>query len=222
MPPTQTSALYFASTALELRQTDSPEDYPQDIFIGDVCYRKVDPPYFAWLRRRMETAKHQHASGRLPQAAWDELRERFNGLQAWALKHYSRESLQAAIHSFESASYAPPANRQPAPYLYPPSGDWPFSTPVAPEAVRQVDAIREEAFAKGWREAQLYQNRGRFRYPLGRDYGLVCCLEPGKELGAVTKLYIELIHTRSHDRHALRFYNSDMFPPRAMKQGGPA
>lgn len=222
-PPAQDSAplapaakpFYFASTSLDLRHTDKPADYPQDIFIDDICYRKIDPPYYAWLRRRMERAKRAFESGRLPGAKWEELRRRFNRLQEWAISYYGKETLQAAIRQFNPACYSPPANREPEPYLFPATGDWRFSHSVAPDAVRKVDAIREEAMALGWTEARLYQNRGRFGFPLGNDYGLVCFLESDKELVKVTKFHIEIIHTASHDRHALLFYNMDFFPPRA-------
>lgn len=214
---TPTATLYFASTSLDLRQTDKPGDYPRDITIEGVCYRKIDPPYFAWLRSRMETAKRAFESGRLPKSKWDELRGRFNRLQEWAIEHYGKETLQAAIREFDPANYAPPINRQPEPFLFPRTGDWKFTEPVALASLHKVDAIREAAHAKGWSDERLYQNRGRFRFPLGQDYGLVCFVDWDHELGKVTESYIEIIHTRSHDRHALRFYNSDVFPPRIKK-----
>lgn len=90
------TAMYFASTGLDLRQTDRPDEYPHDIFIEDVCYRMVDPQYLAWLRRRMESAKRQFEAGKLPRAAWDKLRRRFNKLQEWAITLYGAERLQSA------------------------------------------------------------------------------------------------------------------------------
>ena len=183
---TPTATIYFASTSLDLRQTDKPGDYPQDIFIEDVCYRKIDLPYFAWLRSRMETAKRAFDSGRLPKAKWDELRGQFNHLQEWAIEHYGKETLQAAMREFDSANYTPPVNRQPKPFLFPQTGDWRFTEPVKPESVRKVDAIREAAQAKGWSDERLYQNRGRFSFPLGQDYGLVCFVGPNDELDEIT------------------------------------
>ncbi|MCB2141499.1 hypothetical protein KQH29_01005 [bacterium] len=217
---TPTARLYFASTSLDLRQTDKPDDFPQDIFIEDVCYRKIDPPFFAWLRHRMETAKRSFESARLPKAKWDELRGRFNRLQEWAIEHYGKEVLQAAIREFVPASYSPPTNRRREPFLFPKTGDWRFTEPVTPDAIRKVNAIREAAHAKGWSDERLYQNRGRFRFPLGQDYGLVCFVDWDHELGEITESTIEIIHTRSHDRHALRFYNSDVFPPRIKASDG--
>jgi hypothetical protein len=217
---TPTATLYFASTSLDLRQTDKSGDYPQDIFIGDVCYRKIDPPYFAWLRRRMETAKRAFDSGRLPKAKWDELRDRFNRLQEWAIGHYGKEALQTAIREFDPANYASPTNRQFPPFAFPARGDWPCFHPVSPKSVRKVDAIREAARTKGWSDERLYQNRGRFRFPLGQDYGLVCFVDPDDELGEITETHIEIIHVCAGRRNPLRFANSDVFPPRIKKADG--
>jgi len=210
---TPTTTLYFASTSLDLRQTDKPDDYPQDIYIKCICYRKVAPPYFAWLRSRMETAKRAFESGRLSKDKWDELRGRFNRLQQWALEHYDKETLQAAIREFDPASYAPPVNRQPKPFFFPKTGDWKFSEPVAPHAVAKVNAIRGSAEGRGWSDERLYQNRGRFVFPLGQDYGLVCFIKPTDELGAVTASYIEIIHNEPGGKHVVRFHNADVFPP---------
>jgi len=214
---TPTATIYFASTSLDLRQTDKPGDYPQDIFIEDVCYRKIDPPYFAWLRSMIETAKRSFESGRLPKAKWEELRGRFNRLQEWAIGHYGKEALQATIREFDPTSYAPPVNRQPEPLLFPQTGDWRFTEPVNPASVRKVDAIREAAQAKGWSDERLYQNRGRFSFPLGQDYGLVCFVGPDDELGEITETHIEIIHACGSRKNSLRFANSDVFPPRIKK-----
>ena len=59
MTATHTGGPCFASTALDLHQVDPRDDDPRDIFIGDVCYRRVDPEYFAWLRGRMESARRR-------------------------------------------------------------------------------------------------------------------------------------------------------------------
>jgi hypothetical protein len=61
-----------------------------------------------------------------------------------------------------------------------------FTHPVSAAAVRQVDAIGDAASALGWTEAQLYQNRGRFTFPCGQDYGVVCHLTRGARVGAIT------------------------------------
>jgi len=219
MTTTQTGACYFASTGLDLRQIDRPDKHPRDISIEDVCYRKVDPEYFAWLRHRMESARKRFEAGQLPKAAWDELRGRFNKLQEWAIGHYDRESLKKAVRELTPSNYAPPVNRQPEPFLFPKTGEWKFSKAVSPEAIGKVDAIRKAALAKGWSEARLYQNRGCITFPCGQDWGLVCFVGPSESLGKITETHIEIIHDCPTRKSSLRFANSDVFPPRIAKEG---
>ena len=209
---TPTATLYFASTSLDLRQTDKSDEYPQDIYIENVCYRKIDPPYFAWLRSRMETAQRAFDSGLLPRDKWDELRGRFNRLQEWAIGHYGKETLQAAIREFDPDSYEPPVNRQPEPFIFPKTGDWKFTEAVTQASVRKVDAIRDLAISLGWSEARLYRNQGRFRFPLGEDYGLVCFLEENQRIGEVTRRYIEIVGPPPRE-NVLRFHNPDVDQP---------
>lgn len=87
----------------------------------------------------------------------------------------------------------------PEPHFYP-VGDDPVLRcyhPVSPSAVEQVDAIRDEAIRLGWTDAMLYQNRGRYVYPYGQDYGLVCALGRDRVIGAITQETIEIRSTRA-------------------------
>ena len=98
------------------------------------------------------------------------------------------------------------------PYLFPEHGDWKFTQPVRLSTMPKVDAIRDQARSLGWSEAQLYQNRGRFRFPCGQDYGLVCFLEEDKRIGEVTRQSIEIIGPPPHENR-LYFYNADVNQP---------
>jgi hypothetical protein len=104
----------------------------------------------------------------------------------------------------------------------PPRKDWicswnharTYMQPVTSQALAKVDAIREEAMGKGWSEARLYQDQGRFQFPYGSDYGLVCFIEGDQEISTVTKHFIEIIHWPKTPRPSmLRFYNPDMQQP---------
>ena len=57
-----------------------------------------------------------------------------------------------------------------------------------------------------------YQNRGRFRFPCGEDYGLVCFLDDNKRIGQVTRQYIEIVYPPPQDNR-LRFFNPDVEQP---------
>jgi hypothetical protein len=78
-----------------------------------------------------------------------------------------------------------------------------FNQAVTEHALAEVDRIRDEALAKGWTMDELYQTRGRFAFPCGRDYGIVCFIANDQRLGKVTEESIELICKAGH---ALRFY----------------
>jgi len=82
-----------------------------------------------------------------------------------------------------------------------------FNQRVSKYALAQVDAIREEALGKGWTEARLYQTRGRFAFPCGDDYGVVCLIRPDQRLGKVTDKTIEIICPGGHSQ---RFYRKEV------------
>jgi len=75
-----------------------------------------------------------------------------------------------------------------------------------------VDRIRDEALALEWNEARLYQNRGRLRFPNGDEYGLVCFLGGGREIGDLTREAIEIICPMA-PKGSLRLFNTDIDQP---------
>ena len=75
---------------------------------------------------------------------------------------------------------------------------------VRQSALDKVRAIENEALAAGWSHAELYQNRGRFAFPCGNDYGLACFVHPDQQLGKVTAKAIEVIQRAGHSLHFYR------------------
>ncbi len=231
----------FAATNLVFWETDKPHYYARDVGIDGTCFRRLDPEYYAWLRHKMTLARKAADSGRFPASAFEELRMRFNAIHAWAIEHFGEDALRSAVQALDPKAYSPPSTEPPGTsgsrnlqgppatppaaqrerHIYPKEGDWPFTHPVPPSAVAKVDTVREEAMAKGWREARLYQNRGRFRFPCGEDYGLVCFVDGDEEIGAVTERFIEIIHGAGTQRPStLRFYNPDVEQPWHRKSVG--
>lgn len=193
----------YVSTELDTWETFTPEP-DQDAICERCGFRRLDPEYYAWLRQRMDVAKRARERGRLAAAQYQELRRRFNEVHFWAVKQFGEDALLAAVESLDPEAYQPPAIQdvdpeppqpKPEPHLYPTEGDWPFTEPVSPEAIAKVDAIRDQALALGWSEAALYQNRGRYRFPVGGDYGMVCFLHDGCEIGDVGGEYIEIVRS---------------------------
>ena len=220
----------YAATNLESWETDIPHGYARDVRIDGVCFRRLDPDYYAWLRHKMDLAKKASDSGRITPQAFDELRDRFNIIHFWAIDHLGEDALRSAIQSLDPKSYAPPqvkpavglpSKAPPAPksstpaaprHLFPPDGRWNFTQRVKPSAVPKVDAIRDQALSLGWSEARLYQNRGRYSFPCGQDYGLVCFLHDDRSIGEVTRQSIEIIGPPPQENR-LRFYNPDVEQP---------
>ncbi len=222
------TALY-AATSLKSWKTDDPHRFARDVGITGTCFRRLDPDYYAWLRHRMDLAKKRVGSGRLSAQAFDMLRTRFNEIHAWAIENLGKEALRSAVQSLEPKTYAPPridrldgrsdrvrppGKETPAvpPYLFPEDGDWRFIQRVRFSAVPQVDAIRDQALSLGWSEARFYQNRGRFRFPCGEDYGLICFLDVNKRAGEVTRQSIEIVGPPPNENR-LRFFNPEVDQP---------
>ena len=194
--------LLYVSTELDTWETCSPE--PDQDQICERCgYRRLDPEYYAWLRHRMEVAKQARQRGRLGAAQYQDLRERFNAVHFWAVGHLGEAMLLAAVAAHDPKAYQPPRiqdwdavpHTEAAdllPHMFPADGDWPFTESVSPEVVAKVDAIRDQALSLGWTEAGLYQNRGHLRFPVGGEYGLVCLLHSGDQIGEVSAQSIEI------------------------------
>jgi hypothetical protein len=302
-----------------------------DVVVGNRVYRRLDPAYYAWLRRRMDRAKGAFDKRRLSPDTWEDLRARFNGVHEVAVEQFGVDSLTRACGRQDEEAYTPPGmglsqatRRAMEAYIQAASridnqaprgaiewvrnhtthgpaimdledqidrlvdgvgygasdrsGDRPahpdpaaggkegdpldslldrwvglyvsafeqytqvtgisppvsgqgeraderirgyrfpegahselkFKAPVTHHALAQVDHIREEALRAGWSLARLYQNRGRFKFAHGGDYGIICFIGPGEKLGTVTSRTIQLI-TRSG--HSLLFKNHEPTHP---------
>jgi len=81
---------------------------------------------------------------------------------------------------------------------------FPFHQHVRSSALAKVRDIEGQALSAGWTLPELYQNRGRFRFPYGQDWGIACFIDPDQKLGAVTSLAIELITKGGHSLYFRR------------------
>ena len=216
------SALYVA-TNLETWEAKPPVRPDQDAICEPCGFRRLDPEYYAWLRSRMVLAQKRYQAGGLPAGPYEELRARFNAIHAWAVERFGEPVLLEAVPTLDPRAYQPPAVKDaeeadspdvgpspPPDHVYPTRGDWRFTEPVSAAAAGKIDAIRDRALALGWSEAQLYQNRGRYSFPCGQDYGLVCFLHGDDQVGEITHQSIEIINARGS---RLRFYNHNVDQP---------
>ena len=218
MPAAPGSSELYVATELESWETNRPE--PDQDEICERCgYRRLDPPYYAWLRSMMVRARQAHQRAQLPDAEYELLRTRFNAIHVWALARFGEEALRAAVTQGVPSGYRPPTvwmpedETQPTSipqHIYPADGDWPFTESVSPEVVAQVDAIRDQALHLGWTEAGLYQNRGNLQFPAGGEYGLVCFLHAPDQIGEISTQSIEIIRPSGG---RLRYYNREAPQP---------
>jgi hypothetical protein len=207
----------FVSTSLQSWATDKAHLFARDVQIDDVAYRRLDPEYFAWLRRRVQALKGALAAGRVSQEAFDELRTRFNGLQENAVAVFGEKALQDAIRASGAADYRPPVAD-----AFPGRSDakqQALSEQAArPDGVRShagteaaVDAIRDQALALGWTHERLY-GRPAADQPGQRGDLVTALLRPGTRIGQVARQWIEIIGPPPHE-NILRFYNPDVEQP---------
>ena len=206
----------FVSTSLDTWATNQPEAFTRDFQINDTCYRRLDPEYFAWLRGKLALAKEAADLGRIDRAAFDELRSRFQEIEAWALEHFSSRALLAAMRALETRLYRPPqAESEPrrgAPA--PPSRE----DERISRAVRLVDGIREKALELGWSLERLYRHEGFHKRPFAGVSGLVCYIAAGTRLGEVARQWIEIIGPPPTEVRT-RFYNPDVDQPWMVRVG---
>jgi len=230
LPPAESTnrLMLYVATNLNCWETDGHRGIWREVVCDRVCYRRLEPEYYAWLKHRMELAKKAQESGRIDPTAFDELRIRFNLIHSWAIDRFGEDALHRAVSEFNPKTYSPPTvdvvrrdHPQTYPsndhdsdssiqsadsYLHPKDGDWHFSKKVSSSTITKVNAIRDHAISLGWNEARLYQNRGQYRFPCGADYGLVCFINENNRIGEVTAEYIEIIGPPPRENR-LRFYN---------------
>ncbi len=219
-PPGGAGVQLFVSTSLQSWATDKPHLFARDVQIDDVVYRKLDPEYFAWLRSRMLEVKAAHQAGRVPQAAFDELRTRFNELQGTAIALFGEKALRNALRTLRAAEYRPPApdalpgrcgaKQEPFPEQAA-RPDGARSRVAAEAAEAAVDAVRDQALEVGWTRETLYGRSAFAKSRLRCDLVTAMC-RPGTRIGQVTRQWIAIIGPPPHE-NILRLYNPDVEQP---------
>ncbi|MEN6521129.1 MAG: hypothetical protein ABFD46_08275 [Armatimonadota bacterium] len=120
--------ILFVATNLDSFDADDVR-YGYEL-MADVCYRQLDPPYYAWLRDKMTQVKKAHDASRMKPEIFEELRTRFNAIHKWAVKHIGEEELLRAVGALKPSTYTPPSEKTYEDYRRTAS----FGTPSSPEA----------------------------------------------------------------------------------------
>jgi len=106
--------LLMVATNLDSWEADDPR-YGYEVML-DTCYRQLDAQYYAWLRHRMENARAAHKAGSLDDMTFNAMRERFNEIHTWALRHIGENALKRAVRTTNVKTYAPPSQETFAAY----------------------------------------------------------------------------------------------------------
>ncbi len=81
----------------------------RDLVIQNKAYRRLNPEYYSWLRSRMKHAQDKYKQGLLPEAVYNQLRDRFNSMQDEAIQLFGETALLSALETLEFQSYEPPS-----------------------------------------------------------------------------------------------------------------
>jgi hypothetical protein len=157
----------------------------------------------------MHMGKLASAAGRLPKASFEELRAKFNAVHEWAMGHFGKAVLAAAVNNLNARDYQPPAADSDSTA----GSCGQRNTPddgVPVEAITMLDAICERVLALGWKRERFYgTGNGRI---FSQNRGLVSFLKPGDRIGEVTLQSIEIIGPPPNGARQ-RFYNPDVDQP---------
>ena len=197
------------------RGIDGQNNVINQIVDNGKVYIPLTLPVYAWLRQQMDKAHMAYKSGRLAEDSWGKLRERFYPVHDWAVGTYGQDAIGEAIKAPQANPFVAAVNTiqadtwsQDSGHCYPTDTDCLHSHIVSVGAMAMVNAIQTKAIASGWAEKRLYQNRGKFKFPYGNDYGLICFLNEGQRIGEITSQSIEIISLPPWNNR-LRFYNQD-------------
>ena len=197
------------STLCPARPDTCPEDIIED---GGKAFRRLSPDHFVWLKARF--AGFKRATNNRLDDATREVHAGFASLRGLAENLYQPAVIADArkrltLTKLPSPNQALGLKPQYARFTFPVESIFTRSVRVTRYALAQVDAIRDAAIAAGWTEAELYQTRGRFAFPYGNDYGVICFVRPEQRLGRVTAQAIEIIQRAGHSLH---FYRQGALP----------
>jgi len=209
-PEVAESTLYVA-TNLECWKAPPRFPFATDVTLNGRTFRRLDALFWAWLVRKLDQARQARDAGTISVEAFAGLQARWARVHAWASERLAEADLRRAIAHFdEGLLYLPPgaeraegqssirsasrsAKASPPPIASHSLGQGSFFQPAVGEALADVHTIRDQAIALSWTDEGLLRNRGRYRFPCGEDYGLVCFIGPEDRIGEVTREAIEIV-----------------------------
>jgi hypothetical protein len=98
----------YVSTSLDAWEPSQPDLLARDVTLSGVCFRRLDPEYYAWLRNKLTLAEKALEAGKIAYEVFDTLLTRFNEVYMWAVDSFGRDTLAAAMESVDRKKYVPP------------------------------------------------------------------------------------------------------------------
>ena len=197
----------WVSTDLSVLPLDGSPPNTEDVIKGSKAYRCLSPDFYLWLERLFANFEKQvgvtgerSAEARTFAARFAHIRELAHAL--YTADDFAAARKRLAISNMESPNRAtnPPASE----FQHPEDGESRSRARVSFHALGEVDTIRDEALRLGWSDLQLYGSRGRFTFPCGPGYGLVCFIHRDQRIGKVAAQHIEIICSGGHSLHFYR------------------
>ena len=96
------------STSLDLWEPSQPDLLARDVALNGVCFRRLDPEYYAWLRHKLTLAEKALEAGKITYETFDTLLVRFNDVHMRAVDSFGPDTLAAAMESVDRKNYLPP------------------------------------------------------------------------------------------------------------------
>ena len=199
----------WVSTDLSTLALNGPLPNTEDVIRGSKAFRRLSPDFFLWLEKRFVgfQRKMKLAGKENDETAF--FAARFDSIRESAHANYTPEVFAAARMRLSHVTLESPNQVTDLPtrisnFDFPASGEFPCRKQVTFHALGEVDAIRDEALNLGWTDTQLYGTRGRFTFPCGPGYGVVCFIHRDQRIGQVAARHIEIVCSGGHSLHFYR------------------
>jgi len=202
----------WVSTDLTMQTLRGPRLHPEDVVQGSKAFRRLSPDFFLWLEGRFAAFRRKASlTGQLAEDA-KAFAQHFQRIDRAAHEVFTPEDfeeaqMRLARFPMESPNKAGAGPASTSTFSFAADNSFRIHRNVTHHALAEVDFVRDEALALGWTEPELYGTRGRFTFPCGPGYGLVCFIHPEQRLGAVSEQSIQL---RCRGGHSLHFYRKEV------------
>lgn len=187
------SKALYAATNLRSFVTEA-KYLARDVEVDHICYRQLDPEYFAWLDAKLAQVHRQAALNTIETEAYLHAISLFDRIRHWAFSHFKHSDLKKQKQWMTSKRVRYYAVPKALPFLWPVASTprTHFNRHVTTQILQKVEGIKAKAISLGWSDQELFSTQSNIGFPLG-SYGLVCFLREKDRIGAVSSEGIEIL-----------------------------